>query len=152
VVSRLSLAAALLLACAALAAPPAVREIGPPGGSGSVRTGGAVERGGRDVYAFDARRGQWAELRVSARESNAALVVWQPGAVLPATPQEEVAGQALPGTEEGRDATRWKGRLPASGRYLVVVGPTRGNASYTLQLSLGRPPAAAAAAASAPPK
>jgi hypothetical protein len=37
---------------------------------------------------------------------------------------EIVGAKALPGAAEGEDAKTWSGVLPATGAYLVVVGPT----------------------------
>jgi hypothetical protein len=49
----------------------------------------------------------------------------------------EIAGaKALPGAEEGADAKSWSGVLPETGAYLVVVGPTYGNATYTLSVAI----------------
>ena len=42
----------------------------------------------------------------------------------------------LAGAGEGEDATTWQGQLPTTGDYTVVVGGTRGNASYTLEVSI----------------
>jgi hypothetical protein len=34
------------------------------------------------------------------------------------------------------DATTWEGELPANGDYVIAVGGTRGNASYSLEVSV----------------
>ena len=44
--------------------------------------------------------------------------------------------KALLGAGEGEDCKRWSGVLPDTGTYLVVVGPTRGNATYTLTVAI----------------
>ena len=49
---------------------------------------------------------------------------------------EIVGAKALPGAGEGEDAKNWSGILPDTGAYLVVVGPTYGNATYTLRVSI----------------
>jgi hypothetical protein len=85
---------------------------------------GSVVRGDRDSFAFHARAGQRLTLRLTAIEHNAAFTVFN------------TQGTPLPGTAEGRDATRWSGRLPANGRYRIVVGGTRGNATYTLRFAV----------------
>ena len=147
-------AAQPLAAVTAADAFPQVREIRfKPGASGAQVTD-AAERGAFHVYSFVARKGQWTDIRVTAVESNAALTVWRPGVVLPQNRQDDIQGVALPGTAEGSDATRWRGHLPDSGRYVVTVGPTRGGAHYTLHVTIGvRPPAAASPSAPAlPPK
>lgn len=112
------------------------RELRFAKGQSSVTVQGAVVRGERVYWRFGAKQGQQATLTVSAREGNAALQLWAPGAVLPAAAGDDVQGEPLPGAGPTDDATQWTGPLPASGRYLVVVGPTRGNARYTLTLKI----------------
>lgn len=127
-----------VLAQGAAAVPPSeVREIRFAAGATRATVSDSVERGARHTYAFDARKGQWTDIRVTAMESNAAITVWQPGAVLPGHRDEDIRGSTLKGAGEGADASRWQGYLPQSGRYLILVGPTRGGASYTLELTIG---------------
>ena len=127
-----------------------VRELHFAPGASSVVVSDAVVRGSQHCFAFSARKGQWAQISVSAVESNAAITVWRPGARAQVGGSEDIEGTALPGAGEGQDASQWKGRLPESGRYLIVVGPTRGNASYELRLAIGRRPLPALAPA--PPR
>ena len=134
--------AGLVFAALAGLAMPALAETGvtpirfAPGTS-SAEVSGGVERGGRAIYALGARAGQRMRLRVTAVEHNAAVQVWLPGATLPAEdPMGEITGETLPGAGEGQDSTAWSGRLPRSGTYLVVVGPTRGGATYRLHVSI----------------
>lgn len=146
---------ALGLVCLAPAvAAQEVREIRFEPGARSAVVSGAVVRGTRDLYAFTARQGQTAEVSVKAVESNAAISVWRPGAEVGPAPDADIRGTALPGAGDRNDATRWRGRLPESGRYLIVVGPTRGNATYELRLSIGAPSEARprTPAAELPPK
>lgn len=146
---------ALGLVClTSIASSQEVHEIRFEPGAKSAVVSGSVVRGTRDVYAFTARQGQTTEVSVTALESNAAISVWRPGAQLGATANADVRGAALPGASDRADATRWRGRLPESGRYLIVVGPTRGNASYELRLSIGAPSASrpATSASGLPPK
>lgn len=145
----------LVLVCLApIAAAQDVQEIRFDPGARSAVVTGAVVRGSRDVYAFTARKGQTTEISVKAVESNAVISVWRPGARLGTTAVDDIQGTSLPGASDRADATRWRGRLPESGRYLIVVGPTRGNATYELRLSIGLPSAAPAPAPAAelPPK
>lgn len=93
-------------------------------GASSAAVQGAVVRGDRDIYLLSASAGQEMMVTVSAPESNAAIVIYAPG------------NKMLPGAADGDDASRWKGRLPASGGYRIEVGPTRGNAEYTLAVSI----------------
>lgn len=91
--------------------------------SGSVE--GTVIRGDRDVYTLDARKGQRMTVTITSEEDNAVFQLYPPG-----------SEEGLDGADDGDDATQWKGDLPQSGRYRVVVGGTRGNASYTLTVRI----------------
>ena len=75
-------------------------------------------------------------LKITALEKNAVFQVWRPGARLAAVASDPIEGLTLPGAGEGDDATEWHGPLPESGEYLVVVGGTRGNASYRFTLKI----------------
>ena len=85
---------------------------------------GAVVRGTHDRYILGARAGQTMIVHVSAREKNAVFTILGPDA------------NALQGTDEGLDATDWTGELALSGDYSISVSPTRGNASYTLEVTI----------------
>jgi hypothetical protein len=106
-------------------------------GASSAEVTGSVIRGERALYRFDARAGQTATLQLSALEDNAAFQIYVPGAK-PEIQDSilEVRGDALPGAAEGDDAAEWKGTLPGSGGYLLVIGPTRGNAEYKLKIAI----------------
>lgn len=127
----------LLLLSAGASAAQEVREIRFATGSDSATVSDAVERGSRHYYSFVARKGQTAEIRITAVESNAAFTLWRPGVVLGQDRDASIRGHALPGAGEGADTNHWQGRLPESGSYVVVVGPTRGNATYQLRLIIG---------------
>lgn len=85
---------------------------------------GAVVRGTQDRYILGARRAQTMTVHITSRERNAVFTILGPDAT------------ALVGTEEGADATDWSGELPLSGDYSIWVGPTRGNATYTLEVTI----------------
>ena len=92
-------------------------------GSSSATVKGAVVRGDRDRYYVGARKGQ--TMKITSEEDNAVFQVYLPG-------EEE----ALHGAGDGDDATDWSGDLPRDAEYVIVVGGTRGNASYTLKVSI----------------
>lgn len=85
---------------------------------------GAVVRGTQDQYILGARGGQTMIVHITSRENNAVFVILGPD------------GTALDGAEEGTDARDWTGGLPLSGDYSIWVGPTRGNATYTLEVTI----------------
>ena len=85
---------------------------------------GAVVRGTQDRYILGAREGQTMIVHITSREKNAVFTILGPDAT------------ALQGTDEGLDATDWTGELPLSGDYSIWVSPTRGNATYTLEVTI----------------
>lgn len=88
-------------------------------GSSSTVIRDSVIRGTRDHYLTGARAGQTMTVNISSTERNAVFDLQTPGGAVLA--QEE---------------TSWRGKLPASGDYMISVGGTRGNASYTLRISI----------------
>ena len=107
-----------------------------PGASGTV-VSGAVIRGERALYALGARSGQRLTLGISSEEDNAVFQIYRPGARAERRDYGvQVLGAALPGAGEREDAKTWSGVLPDTGAYLVVIGPTRGNAEYRLSVKI----------------
>jgi len=98
-------------------------------GESSATIEGAVVRGDSDTYTLGARAGQMMEVSITSTEDNAVFQLYG-----------EVEGDwvALHGADEGDDATEWEGKLPGggSGQYKIVVGPTRGNATYSLDIAI----------------
>jgi hypothetical protein len=102
-------------------------------GASKKTVSGAVIRSERALYSIKAGAGQHMSLSITAIENNAVFQVYPPGA----RPEWRdsflrVSRQALPGAAESDGAVEWEGDLPQNGTYLVVVGPIRGNATYTL--------------------
>jgi len=94
-------------------------------GSSSTTVNGAVIRGERDRYYLGAKKGQTMSVKITSEEDNAVFQVFLPG-------EEE----ALAGAGDGDDAKDWSGELPRDAEYVIVVGGTRGNASYRLKVSI----------------
>ena len=89
-------------------------------GADSATVTTAVIRGTRDIYLLGAGQGQMMTIRIESLENNAVFDVEAP-------PSQKGSRRVL--TEA---ASTWSGKLPASGDYQIVVGSTRGNASYKL--------------------
>jgi hypothetical protein len=94
-------------------------------GSSSATVRGSVVRGDQDRYYLKAAKGQTMSVKITSAEDNAVFQIYLPG--------EE---KTLRGAGEGDDATDWSGELPADAEYVIVVGGTRGNASYTMKVSI----------------
>src|SRR3954462_14011759 len=82
----------------------------------------AVVRGDRDRYLLNARAGQTLIVHITSEENNAVFDIYRPG-----------GRHAL---ENAQESTDWTGALPRSGDYIIEVGGTRGNASYTLEVTV----------------
>ena len=94
-------------------------------GTSSATIRGAVIRGDLDRYYLSAKKGQTMSVKITSREDNAVFQIYFAG-----------EQESLPGAGEEDDATSWSGELPADNEYVIVVGGTRGNASYTLKISI----------------
>jgi hypothetical protein len=116
--------ALLLLAGAAAAQRGKTQRVRFPRGRTTAVLRGAVVRGTQDRYILGARAGQTMIVHITSREKNAVFTILGPDA------------SALAGTEEGADAKDWTGELPLSGDYAIWVSPTRGNATYTLEVTI----------------
>jgi len=94
-------------------------------GTSSTTIRGAVVRGDRDRYYVGAKAGQTMSVKITSTEKNAVFQIYFHG-------EEE----SLPGASDGDDATTWSGKLPIDNEYVLVVGGTRGNATYALTISI----------------
>ena len=91
----------------------------------STSVDGAVIRGESDVYIIGARKGQHMTVKVTSVEDNAVFQLMRSD-----------DDSYLDGAGEIDDATTWEGDLPGTGDYEIVVGPSRGNATYSLFVSI----------------
>ena len=85
---------------------------------------GAVVRATKDRYILGARGGQTMIVHITSIEKNAVFSIAGPD------------GSGLPGAEEEADASDWTGELTMNGDYSISVSPTRGNATYTLEVTI----------------
>ncbi len=79
----------------------------------------AVIRGERNKYILGASSGQRMEVTIDSVEDNAVFDI-----------------QAPNGSYLARERKSWNGQLPANGKYRIIVGGTRGNATYTVGFSV----------------
>lgn len=93
-------------------------------GKHSATISGAVIRGDLDTYLLGAAAGQTMTVSITSLEKNAAFTIETPD------------GGYLEGAGEMDDAMSFKGELPQKGDYKIVVGGTRGNATYKLTVSI----------------
>lgn len=90
-----------------------------PRGRNSTTIQNAVVRGTTDTYILNARARQTMTVNISAVENNAVFDI--------VAPNRQIIRQGV---------TSFSGRLAAAGDYRIVVGGTRGNASYRLQVAI----------------
>jgi len=93
----------------------------------SLTLNGAVISGERDRYNLSMSKGEMLDVIITSTEANAVFTIIGPD------------GNALPGTEEGKDINNWAVQAPSDGSYSIVVGSTRGNATYKLQVKVTEP-------------
>lgn len=86
---------------------------------------GSTRRGEKTRHIVDAKAGQTLDVNITSDENNAVFQVYLPG-----------ENGTLPGAGEMDDATKFSGKIPTDGRYLIAVGSTRGNATYKLDYSV----------------
>lgn len=79
----------------------------------------SIGRGRRTIYLLRARGGQIMTLSLTSLDQNAVFDVQAPD------------GQYLK-----QEATSYRGELPRTGDYSVIVSGTRGNAEYTLEVTI----------------
>jgi len=135
---------ALMLSVAAQVAAMAAEPIPSPKpiffqtGSTSGTVGGRVVRSNRDLYSVKGTAGQSMTVTMTAPDDNVVFQLYEPGTTIGRDNDGllEFHGQALHGAAEGEDTTRWQGRLPKSGTYLIVVGSTRGNGRYSMDVKI----------------
>lgn len=96
-----------------------------PRGSNSTTISGSVVRGERDRYILGAREGQTMTVRIKSVEDNAVFQIYFAG-----------EQESLEGAGEGDDSKSWSGKLPGTTDYIIVVGSSRGNASYKLVVKI----------------
>jgi hypothetical protein len=94
-------------------------------GTSSTTIKGAVIRGDRDRYYVGAKAGQTMTVKITSLEKNAVFQIYFAG-----------EQESLPGAGEEDDAMNWSGRLSDDNEYVIVVGGTRGNATYRLTISI----------------
>ncbi len=88
-------------------------------GKSSTSVTGSVVRGDRDLYTLTARGGQSMNLSMTSLENNAAFDVVDPSGLI-----------------LGTELTKEKILLPHTGDYQIIVGGTRGNATYDLAIAI----------------
>ena len=88
-------------------------------GASSAVVEDAVVRGTRDTYLVGAKAGQKITVSITSVENNAVFDI--------VSPKQKLIKQ---------EATSWSTKLSATGDYRIVVGGTRGNATYKLRVEI----------------
>lgn len=133
--STLTLACALALSPVAASADERPEIRFPRGGTDTVIEGGVV-RGDRDIYPINARAGQTMTVTIEALEDNAVFQIFPPGTHYARDEYDMWTFHGQPVRGADGDTRQWTGTLTSGGQYLIVVGGTRGNASYSLRVEI----------------
>ena len=126
---------ALLLATASAAEPlPTPKPVYFATGSTRGTVGGRVTRGAFDLYSLTAAKGQILTVTFTVPDDNAVFQIYEPDLTIgrDADGAVEFKGTVLPSD----DPTRWSGRLPQSGKYVILIGSTRGSARYSMDIKI----------------
>lgn len=127
VLATLGLPAVLALCLATVAVAGDKPQIKFAPGSDSASLHGDIQGMDRDVYPITAKAGQTMQVQVSNKRKLVLFHIQKPG-------RDEAY---LPKAGVDDDATQWKGVLPASGTYKIIVGAMRGDdTSYTLDVRI----------------
>jgi hypothetical protein len=118
------LAAVVFSAAVTTSADGITRRIKFAKGKRSTVVSGAVLRGDLDTYIVGAKSGQMMYTRITSLENNAVFSIKGPD------------GEYLQDVGEEDDRTDATSDLPYDGDYKLIVGGTRGNASYKLTVSI----------------
>ena len=108
-------------------------------GSSSGTEGGHVLRGEHRLYSVKIPTGgATLTVTLTAPDDNAVFQIYEPGTTISRDNDGllELQGKALHGAEQGEDTTRWRGRVKRPGDYLIVIGSTRGNAKYSMDVKV----------------
>lgn len=115
----------LCLATAAIAEDKPQIKFAPGANSASLK--GEIQGMDRDVYPITAKAGQTMQVKVSNKQNLVLFRIQKPGN----------KDAYLPKAGEDDDATQWKGVLPASGAYKIIVGAMKGDDTrYTLDIQI----------------
>ena len=94
-------------------------------GESSATIAGSVIRGEENSYVLNANKNQKMVVTISSTEDNAVFRI-----------KDRSSRYYLDGAGEIDDAMKWEGTLPSDGEYKIIIGGTRGNAEYTLTVSI----------------
>lgn len=139
--SIFSLLVALIAVPAGLSAAdpiPVPRPIYFATGAKSGTVGGHVQRGERNLYSLTGDAGQFMTVSMTTPGGNAIFQIYEPDTTIgrDGDGQLTFTGKALRAGGPGEDATRWTGRLPRKGTYIIAIGSTRGNANYSMDVKI----------------
>lgn len=125
------------LAQGATSLPPMTTITFAPGSS-TAAVSGQVQPGGRTLYYVAAKAGQTMTVSLNPA-AGLAFQVYRPDTTIAraADGSPLITGRTLPDTGSGDNAQAWMGALPATGNYLITVGPTGpSGALFSLTITL----------------
>lgn len=136
-ISKPLIAVAFALVFGSALGRPELDEIRFAKGNSTASVENSVVRGEVKYYTLQARKGQRLMATITAPEKNVAFQIYAPGYAFTADQSAlKETSTPLQGAGETDDAVTWEGELPSTGKYLIVVGATRGNATYRVNISV----------------
>ena len=107
-------------------------------GSSTTTVSGQVQPGGRTLYYVAAQAGQTMTVSLNPA-AGLAFQVYRPDTTIAGATDGSplITGRTLPDAGSGDNAQAWMGALPATGDYLITVGPTGpAGALFSLTITL----------------
>ncbi len=116
---------------------PDIRTLTVPTG-GTTVAGRLADTKARGLFYVQGAAGQSMNVLAVSPDNNVIFQVWEPGTTARTGPDGNLIlnGKAMHGAGPNDDPVAWIGALPTGGMYLVVVASRRGEASYSLNISL----------------
>lgn len=116
---------------------PGIRTVTVPTG-GTTVAGNLADTKARGLFYVQGAAGQTMNVLATSPDRNVIFHVWEPGTIVRTGPDGNLVfdGKPVHGAGPVDDPVAWIGALPTGGMYLIEVSSRRGEASYSLNISL----------------
>lgn len=116
---------------------PGIRTVTVPAG-GTTIAGNLADTKARGLFYVQGAEGQTMNVLATSPDRNVVFHVWEPGTTVRSGADGSFVfdGKPVHGAGPVDDPVAWIGALPMGGMYLIEVSSRRGDASYSLTISL----------------